>query len=268
MKKSMAVVLSIFMFFGVPLPVYALEQLTETQNVAVESQNSPDIEKTEVTINGSVKEEEQLPADIMPIIEESAENAEEINGLSSEVEQEDESSRNEIDIIAEENDVKGLSNITVNEENVTAKTASLTITKKFKDGEVIDPQQRFIFVVENTSNKYRVEIAMQGNSSVTIEGLQYGAYSVQEVIDWSWRYEVSDITIFPKVAGATDEFEDGKFVGKRVALSAAQDDVTMTFFNQKVTDNWLSGDSFAINLYGQASKTDAVVYFREEDDES
>ena len=37
MKKLMAAVLSVFMFFGVPFPVYALEQLTSPQEVSVES---------------------------------------------------------------------------------------------------------------------------------------------------------------------------------------------------------------------------------------
>lgn len=37
MKKLMAAVLSVFMFFGVPFPVYALEQLTSLQEVSTES---------------------------------------------------------------------------------------------------------------------------------------------------------------------------------------------------------------------------------------
>ncbi|SDI38719.1 hypothetical protein [Proteiniclasticum ruminis] len=37
MKKLMAAVLSVFMFFGVPFPVYALEQLTSPQELSVES---------------------------------------------------------------------------------------------------------------------------------------------------------------------------------------------------------------------------------------
>jgi len=284
MKKLIVMTLSVFMFFGVPFPVYALEQLTETQNVAVEAQNTPQLEETEHSIDGSVNEEEQLPEDIVANIEEPVENAEDLDVLSSEVEREDESSRNDTDIKADEQkleisaDKQDQTNlnamsktepvVAANAEESKTKTASLTIMKDLEAGSIIDPNQIFIFIVTSAPNKYQAEVTIQGTTSITIEGLEYGAYCVQEKTYWSWRYEVNNIVVSPVVAGANDEFLNGKIVGKNVALSAAHDDVTITFKNQKTNDNWLSGDSFAINLYGQANNTDAVVYFKEEDDES
>lgn len=42
MKKLMALVLSVFMFVGVPFPVYASEQFAEPQNTEVETVTNPD----------------------------------------------------------------------------------------------------------------------------------------------------------------------------------------------------------------------------------
>lgn len=144
---------------------------------------------------------------------------------------------------------------------VFVKKASLTIMKDLKDSSVMDANQSFIFNVSGPTGNY--QIAMQGESSKIIEGLKLGAYTVQEVTGWSWRYDASTISVDPVVAGATEEIANGK----KVVLSAANNEVTITFINEKTNAKWLNGESFAINLFGQANQPAAILNSKEEEDE-
>lgn len=97
MKKLMAAVLSVFMFFGVPFPVYALEQLTSPQEVSVESietlAEEPIIDEKPSEAPAPVEEENTEAPVETPSEEESkpleeAPAAEEPDVLSPEIKQE------------------------------------------------------------------------------------------------------------------------------------------------------------------------------------
>lgn len=92
----MAAVLSVFMFFGVPFPVYALEQLTSPQEVSAESTETlaeePIIEEEPSETPAPVEEENTEASAETPSEEESKpeeEAAEEPDVLSSEIKQEE-----------------------------------------------------------------------------------------------------------------------------------------------------------------------------------
>ena len=97
MKKLMAAVLSVFMFFGVPFPVYALEQLTSPQEVSVGSietlAEEPIIDEKPSEAPAPVEEENTEAPVETPSEEESkpleeAPAAEEPDVLSPEIKQE------------------------------------------------------------------------------------------------------------------------------------------------------------------------------------
>ena len=145
---------------------------------------------------------------------------------------------------------------------VFVKKASLTIVKELQDNSAMDPNQSFIFNVNGPTGNY--QIAMQGETSKTIEGLKLGAYTVNEVTDWSWRYQVSDINVNPATAEASADIENGT----KIALSAANNEVTITFINEKANTKWFSGESFSVNLFGQAKQLQAILNSRREEDGS
>lgn len=145
---------------------------------------------------------------------------------------------------------------------VFVKKASLTIVKDLQGNSAMDPNQSFIFNVNGPTGSY--QIAMQGESSKTIEDLKLGAYTINEVKDWSWRYQVSGITVSPEAAGTTAEIENGT----KIALSAANNDVTITFINERTNTKWFNGESFAVNLFGQARQLQAIMNSRREEDGS
>ena len=96
MKKLMAAVLSVFMFFGVPFPVYALEQLTQPQAVSVEETETlteDPATETEVPESSTNQEEEkkEMPTEIPEEENNSSESpaAEDPEELSSEIKQEE-----------------------------------------------------------------------------------------------------------------------------------------------------------------------------------
>lgn len=96
MKKLIATVLSLFMFFGVPFPVYALEQLTEPQTVRIEETESltedpvTDSEKPEALKMEEEEAREETPGVTVEENQPSEDPSDELlQGQSSEIEQED-----------------------------------------------------------------------------------------------------------------------------------------------------------------------------------
>lgn len=98
MKKLMAAVLSVFMFFGVPFPVYALEQLTSPQEVSTESTETltedPIINEEPSETPAPVEEENteapaETPSEEESKPEEEAAADEEPDVLSPEIKQEE-----------------------------------------------------------------------------------------------------------------------------------------------------------------------------------
>ncbi len=67
---------------------------------------------------------------------------------------------------------------------------SLTITKTVS-GEV-EEGQRFLFKVTDDANKQIAEVVLAAGSSVTLDNLPLGDYTVTEDVSWSLRYTVDD----------------------------------------------------------------------------
>ena len=139
---------------------------------------------------------------------------------------------------------------------IFVRKGTLTIEKRLKPGSTMEENQTFLFLVIGPTGTYQV--ALQGEASKTIVGLKLGTYTVKELTDWSFRYEVDNITVEPSGAALPDTVADGK----KVQLTVPNHDLKVIFINRKTTDKWLSGDSYAVNLQGQA---DYTVDRREED---
>lgn len=108
---------------------------------------------------------------------------------------------------------------------------TLTITKSGAND--IDVNQTFLFQVKGTDDITKgidITVTIHGNGNVTIADLPIGNYTVQELSDWSWRYEAIDnvdtkeITIVPG-------------------------DNSITFTNTREKKQWLDGDSYKINKF-------------------
>ena len=105
----------------------------------------------------------------------------------------------------------------------------LTIVKEGCDEEA-DPGQTFIFNVKGPGD-YSTQVVIQGNGSVTIQGLPAGEYTVTEDTSWSWRYKPA---VNPQTVTAGD-VENGT--------------ATVTFSNNRENEKWLDGNAYARNLF-------------------
>lgn len=83
-------------------------------------------------------------------------------------------------------DVKEFSEFTI-----TVKTCSLTISKKVT-GDGANPNQTFVFDVEDSTGKVVTTIVLKDGEQKTITGLAVGDYTVVEDTAWSWSYELVD----------------------------------------------------------------------------
>lgn len=123
--------------------------------------------------------------------------------------------------------------------------ANLTITKQGADD--ADANQTFIFKVVGKSGTQTagtvITVTIHGNGSVTISDLLIGEYTVTEVTDWSWRYDQTGMTY------AAGTITNGSFT---LSPDSANNIVTVT--NTRNNDNWLSGDSYAVNVAGTGRK--------------
>lgn len=91
----------------------------------------------------------------------------------------------------------------------------------------IDPNQTFLFTVIGTSaetNSVHITVAVKGNSSVVIENLHIGNYSITEITDWSFRYTPDSVT-------------------KNIVLVAEIEKNTITFVHSRSQDKWLDGNN-------------------------
>lgn len=116
---------------------------------------------------------------------------------------------------------------------IHVKSCTLTIKK---DGwDKIDENQSFIFEVTG-DNGYSGKVVVKENGSVTIKGLKIGTYTVTEVTDWSWRYEPATPS-------------------QSVTLTADKtgDTGTVTFNNTREQKQWLGGDAYNQNKFGNSN---------------
>lgn len=121
--------------------------------------------------------------------------------------------------------------------------------------------QSSVFRVTGTSDsgtQVDMEVTIVGNASRVIRHLPVGIYTVTEVTDWSWRYDVAS------PAGTADADGTGSASAPTsVSVQVTKDTVgekpaTASFVNNRTDDKWLSGDCFCRNLWskeGIASST-------------
>ncbi len=109
------------------------------------------------------------------------------------------------------------------------KTGSLTIERSF-DG--IDETQVFVYKITNTADANTLYVtASFSNPTVRIEGLLQGEYTIEQVTDWSWRY--NDI------------------VTNKQEVSLNNNEVTITFANAPTNQAWLNSNSQIFkNIFG------------------
>ncbi len=99
--------------------------------------------------------------------------------------------------------------------------------------------QSFIFNVTGT-NGYSAQVVITGAGSVTLTGLQPGAYTVTEDTDWSWRFSLQSGTSNPQtvtiIGGGSAE---------------------VSFTNVKKTDQkWLDDESSVKNEFATVTETE------------
>ena len=105
--------------------------------------------------------------------------------------------------------------------------ADLTITKSGCNA--ADENQCFIFTI--TGDGTTRTVVIQGNGSVTIQGLKAGTtYTVTEDSGWSWRYKdasgAQTVTLQPGVVN------------------------NVAYTNQRDNPKWLGGDAYSRNIFG------------------
>ena len=122
---------------------------------------------------------------------------------------------------------------------VHIKSFDLTITKKV-EGNVYDDGDTFLFTVTGPNN-FEMEVVIPKSGSVTIKGLPVGTYTVTEDTAWSWRY----ILVGENGIGENGIQVEPKDVKDGVAK--------VTFTNKLQRNNWLSGTSYADNIFTGSS---------------
>lgn len=80
-------------------------------------------------------------------------------------------------------------------------------------------------------DKFKMHVAIHGNDDIVIERLPIGTYTVKELTDWSWRYEVANGTNIEQT------------------ITPVEYNETVSYTNSRVVPFWLSGDSFIRNLF-------------------
>lgn len=135
----------------------------------------------------------------------------------------------------------------------TYREADLTITKNI--GGDINPDQSFIFLVENNETGLSMQVAIpsetftDGTASITIKDLKLGDYAIKEITDWSWRYE-------PNSNVSTENDSAASATNEQIVISLQHGGETVIFTNSRENDFWLSGDSYAENWFGIFAETD------------
>ena len=135
-------------------------------------------------------------------------------------------------------------NITVKVEN-TMRNTNLTITKS--GAQDVDENQTFIFKIQGTdegvNDGVSLTVTVHGNGSVAIKDLPVGHYTITEVSDWSFRYDFTSASLNGTAVSGN---------GATVELTGQSNNYVVT--NTRTNDNWLSGDSFAVNVAGTGRK--------------
>jgi len=131
------------------------------------------------------------------------------------------------------------------------------ILVKFPLGQIVisktgseSDDQYFVFRIEATSLENGAlelpvfEVTVRGNSSVTIDHVPFGQYTISEVESWSWRYEVAGQKQYDVKVDDPDTAETVSFVN-RIDTAVAYDD-------GRQSSLWLDGNSQGrVNVWNQ-----------------
>ena len=142
--------------------------------------------------------------------------------------------------------------------NVSGKYICLTIGRNIINfGQIVisktgseSDDQYFVFRIEATSLENGAlelpvfEVTVRGNSSVTIDHVPFGQYTISEVESWSWRYEVAGQKQYDVKVDDPDTAETVSFVN-RIDTAVAYDD-------GRQSSLWLDGNSQGrVNVWNQ-----------------
>lgn len=112
----------------------------------------------------------------------------------------------------------------------TAMETELKITTK----STMDADQVFIFRIQGKADTETAEIDLTvtvvGDNSVIITKLPIGNYTVSELIDWSWRYENSEVE-------------------REIALTYNEGAIEIVYDNSRENGKWLDGNDSRDNRY-------------------
>lgn len=115
---------------------------------------------------------------------------------------------------------------------------SLKILKNVE--QAVDNNQTFLFRI--TGEEVDLTVTVHGSGSVTVSGLKPDKkYTVTEIADWAWRYS------FDKVSTELDYSEVP--YGAEVTLTSNDASNEITFTNDRTKEQWLDGDSSAVNIF-------------------
>ena len=123
------------------------------------------------------------------------------------------------------------------EYNLTNLTIVKSGAEAYKD---IDPNQTFIFNIKGKD--VNVDVTVHGSDwTVVVEGLTVGeTYTVTEKTNWSWRYDCTGW-----------EFGSKKGNGNSAQITLEPRGNLITFTNERSESQWLDGDSWCDNEFGQ-----------------
>lgn len=115
----------------------------------------------------------------------------------------------------------------------------LTIQKTAKAGTTIDPNQTFVFKVQNNETNQIMEVVITGEGKKTIKNLPMGNYTITEDTNWSWKYTPD---------GGAEKTLTTSYIKNGAA--------TVTFENENNGTNWLTSLAQVINTWagGNAHK--------------
>ena len=103
------------------------------------------------------------------------------------------------------------------------------------------------FIFNISGNGLNLDVTVhrdnEGNWKTKIDGLTVGeTYTITEKTDWSWRYD------YKSVAMTNATLVENLTNGATITLGL---DGTITFTNERGNEQWLDGDSWCDNIFGQ-----------------
>ncbi len=139
----------------------------------------------------------------------------------------------------------------------------ITITKK---GEDIDPTQVFVFRISGNGMTFYATVT--GTGTVRITDVPDGTYTVTEIVDWAWRYELESITIDNDKNQAKSSVSLTDLCGT-IVIDSGDTSPDIEFVNKLTRDKWLGSNSeVEKNVAGSTTaavdNTDSFVVYLEQ----